>query len=181
MTLKYKQAVLIQNLVDATSVPIGQPEESSMRIATQMLIPKQARLTFTNTSVTITAATGETSVESIQLPDRNIMLLGFNMNLTITKGNAVDGIVAATAINIGLGTAAASDNLMNSVQDTTVALTFTHQAHSNGGTREYVKRLEPSTSIYLVLATDGTPTADDTLTVTGTLDIFYFDLSKPGL
>jgi hypothetical protein len=181
MTLKYKQAVLIQNLVDATSVPLGQPEETSMKITTQMLIPKQARLTLTNTVVTIPNATAEYYLAAFTLPDRNLTMLGFNMNLTVTKGNAAGGIASAVPISFALGTSVGSDDLMNGEQDTTNALVFTYGKHSNAGTRSYPQKIAPETDVYLYLATDGTPSVNDTLKVTGTLDIYYIDLSKPGL
>jgi hypothetical protein len=181
MTLKYKQAVLIQNLIDGTSTPVGQPPQSTVSARTEMLIPKQTRITLTGTVVTVEHASAAEDLLLVTLQNRNLMMLGFNMRLTIVKGNAVDGIVAATPINIGLSTTAGGDDLMNSVQDTTVATSFVFDQHSVDGTRTYPMKAVPLTDLYLALATDGTPTVDDTLTLTGTIDFFYFDLSKPGL
>lgn len=181
MTLKYKQAVLIQNLIDGTSTPVGQPPQSTVAARTEMLIPKQTRITLTNTVVTVPHATGVNDLLLVTLQNRYLMMLGFNMRLTIVKGNATNGIVAATPINIGLSTTAGGDDLMNSVQDTTVATSFVFDQHSVDGTRVFPKKASPLTDLYLALATDGTPTANDTLTINGTIDFFYFDLSKPGL
>jgi len=183
MTLKYKQSVLIQNLVDGTSVPFGQPDQASMKIATQMHIPKQARLTLTNTVVTVPFDTGSTGLEAFVLPDRYTVLLGVSANLTIVKGNAANGIVAAVPISFGVGTTLTGDELVGSTQVTTEALTISWQGHTNDNSRSsiYPKQMDLEDQIYLYFSTDGTPTVNDTLTVTGTLDIYYFDLSKPGL
>lgn len=182
MTLKYKQAVLIQNRIDGNSVPVGQPELASVRATTEMLVAKKSRVTLTNTVVTVPIG-GDTSVQLLELPDRNIQLLGINLNLTVVKGNTVDGIVAATPITVGVGKTAGSDNLINGFQNATESLTLTFQKHSHENSPKTIAfpYIEPQTSMWLYVATDTTPTVEDTVTINGTIDFFYFDLSKPGL
>lgn len=181
MTLKYKQAVLIQNLVDGTSTPVGQPPQSTVTARTEMLIPKQTRITLTNTVVTVDYNTSNGNLLLVTLQDRYLMMLGFSVNITVVKGNTVNGIVAATPISTSLSTLADNDNLMNSTATNTVATSFAFQQHSVQGTREFPMKQSPLTELYLVFSTDGSPTVNDTLTVSGTIDFFYFDLSKPGL
>ena len=87
MTLKYKQAVLIQNLVDGTSTPVGQPPQSTVTARTEMLIPKQTRITLTNTVVTVDYNTSNGNLLLVTLQDRYLMMLGFSVNITVVKGN----------------------------------------------------------------------------------------------
>lgn len=187
MTLKYKQAVLIQNLVDRNSEPVGQPSAASLTAATESLIGKKARITFNNTVITVDSGAGQGDLELVTMPDRNLFVMGISMRLTLTKGNTVDGIVAATPLTAQLGTTLGDDDLLPGQQDSTVATTIVYDRHSNaltgglGGGDPYPRRFDPQAEIHLAIVTDGSPTVNDTVTVNGTIDIFYFDISKPGL
>lgn len=181
MSLKYKQAVLIQNLVDRNSAPIGQPALASLRATTELLVPKKTRITLTNTVVTVPFSSGEGNLQLLTLPDRYLVLLGININLVATKGNAVDGIVAATPVSCGLSTVSGTDNLVRTVTISDSTLTPHFELHTGGGNIQYPLDVEPETPVWLYTSSDGNPTADDTMTFSGTIDIFYFDLSKPGL
>ncbi len=96
------------------------------------------------------------------------------------KGNTATGIVAATGLDVAVGTAAASNNALTGSMVNILAVyeadagtvTDVVQLHSLATTPAPLGILEGGTAIYLNVAPDGAITVDDKVTFSGTIDLF---------
>ena len=149
------------------------------------------RLQLTNFVVTVDDSDGEYGGSIIcYLPDQNILILNAEVNLSVVKGNATNGIASTDDITMGVGTAVASNNtlsttMQNIIPVTTIstdALTVTFQASTYSAAGATVAIDVPdsgTTAIYLnATAVGAVMSADDTLTCTGTLDIWAIPLGN---
>lgn len=147
---------------------------------------RRTRFTITNLVVDFAHATDSGSVKVADMPDTNILYFGAEVNITGTKGGTSNGLGAATDINLALGTTATADstltgtdgNLVASTAITADTLAITWQAHSLATTFVGAGTLDSaSNAIYINLGT-GALSANDTLTLSGTIDIFWLDLGN---
>ena len=154
----------------------------------QALIPQKATLKVSGT-LSVAAADDYGSLELMTWQDRNIHILGMEVDLTLVKGGVTNGILAATDLDVGMGSAAASATTLattmidylekQDVDDN--ALSVTVQAHVLGqSTATFPKQLADGASnkLYLNAVAIGGITADDTLTVTGSVDLYFIDLGN---
>ena len=189
MTLKIKQQTLIPNLVDAVSTLITEAGAATVTIADQMVSVRRARVTLTSFSIAVTSANGYGGSKIVDLPNTNMLLLGVDVNTTIVKGGVTNGIVAAKDLDVGIGTATASSTTLASTMIDIIekkdidtdALSVTFDAHSNdNSTSTFPRRIADgaSSALYLNASVIGGITANDTLSVTGTIDIYYVDLGN---
>lgn len=188
MVQKIKQRLLAPNLSDGFSLPINEAG-SGVTIKNEHLSVKRARLTISGATLSIAAADDFGSLKLCDLPDRNLMLLGVEVDLVLTKEANTDGVVAATDLDVGVGTAAASattlattmiDIIEKADLDTNAAAVDFH-AHSNDqSTATFPKRIADSATaaLFLNAVAVGGIEADSSLTVDGTVDIFYVDLGN---
>jgi hypothetical protein len=143
------------------------------------------RLKLDGLRLDVTEALDYGSVELCTLPDRNLIVIGCEANVSIVKAGTTNGIVAATDLDVAIGTAAASAttlattmlNILPKVDIDTDALTVTLQSHSLAATPVLTGILDAATNkLYFNLVPIGGITADDYVTLTGTIDLFVFDL-----
>ena len=117
------------------------------------------------------------------LPDSNLVLLGAECDLTVVKGGITSGIVAATDITMGIGTAVASNaTLSSTMQDvlnvtslTTDALSVAFDKHSNDNTSPALLFLDDAAAPQLFLNATAAITVSDTLTVSGSVDLYFIE------
>jgi hypothetical protein len=189
MSTKIKQEVLAKNLIDASSLKFSEAGASTVTISNEFHAVRKARLTLTNFSIAVTAALDYGGSKLLDLPDRNLMLLGMEVDCVVTKQGNTNGIVAATDLDMGIGTATASSttlsssmvNVIEKVDLDTNALAVDFEAHSSDqSTAVYPLKIADGASIALFMnvAAVGGVTADSSVTVTGTIDIFYVDLGN---
>jgi hypothetical protein len=189
MTLKIKQQTLIPNLVDAVSTLITEAGAATVTIADQSVSVRRARVTLTNFSISVTAALDYGGSKIVDLPNKNMLILGVEVDCSVVKGGVTNGIVAATALDMAIGTATASSttlastmlNIIEKKDIDTSALTVTFAGHSN----DNATSLAPfkiadgaSSALFMNVSVPGLISANDTLTVTGLVDIYYMDLGK---
>lgn len=148
---------------------------------------RHVRLTLAELSVAILEANDYGSAKICDLPDKNLMLLACECDLVLTKGGATGGLEAAVDINTAIGTAAASAStlattmldVIDVVANTADQLTHTMKAHSQANTPANMP-LEIGDSatgaLYLNLA--AAITADDVMTASGTVDLYFIDLGN---
>ncbi len=74
----------------------------------QLVTAQKVTLKLSSQVVSITAALDYGSVQLLTWPDRNLHILGMEVDLELTKGNLSTGIVAATDLDVGIGSTAAS-------------------------------------------------------------------------
>jgi hypothetical protein len=148
---------------------------------------RHARLTLAELSVAITAALDYGGTKICDLPDKNIMILACECDLVLTKGGVTNGLEAATDINTSIGSAVASNatlsgamvDVIDIVANTDASLTHDMDAHSQANTPANMplEVADSATSaLYLNLA--ATITADDAMTASGTIDLYYLDLGN---
>ncbi len=148
---------------------------------------RHVRLTLAALSVAITAALDYGGTKICDLPDKNIMILACECDLVLTKAGTTNGLESDTDITTAIGSAVASNatlsaamiDVIDLVANTADSLTHDMDAHSQQNTAPNMP-LEIADSatgaLYLNLA--ATITADDAMTATGTIDIYYLDLGN---
>lgn len=147
------------------------------------------RLNLTSVVISITDALAYGSSLLGYLPNRNFIFVGGELNVTSFVKDGV-GILAAEAPKLAIGTAAASNatlsltmsNLINggSTGGTAVAatLTGTLDIHSADNATPGLVWMPNSTTLGIFLNSSVNPTGDGTITITGTLDLFFIDLGN---
>lgn len=188
MTEKKNQPMLVKNLRDGISSEVNEPG-TGVTLENTTLAPKRCRLTLSSAVINVLAANDYGSLKVCDLPDKNIMLLGCEVDLTVVKGNAASGIGSATDLDMAVGTAAASSTTLSGAmidviekQDIdTNALSVDMEAHTQDqSTAQPPLRLadDAALALYLNAVAVAGITADDTLTCSGTIDLYYFDLGN---
>lgn len=187
MTAKMNQATVAQNLLDGITLSFGEPNTGVTRVGDQMVTVRRARLELTAFSIAVLAANDYGGTKLLDLPDRNIMLLGMEVDCVVTKQGNANGIVAATDINMSIGTgvsaatplAGTAIDVIEATAITADTLVVDFEAHSsNQSTVPFPKKLLDSATLALYMNITATITADSSVEVTGTIDIFYVDLGN---
>lgn len=136
-------------------------------------------------TISVAAASDFGSYELCTLPDTNMIFAGCEVDLAIVKAGTTNGIVAATDLDVGVGTAAASAstlattmiNILPKQDVDTDSLSVTLKAHSLAATPVFTGVLDgASNKLYLNVA--AVITANDSLTFEGTIDLFYWDVGN---
>ena len=145
------------------------------------------RLRLSNLKITVTAANDYGSFALCTFPETNFIVVAAEANLTLVKGNTATGIVAATGLDVSLGMAAASNNALTGtmvnilpvVEADAGTVTDVVQANSLATTPVLLGVLEASTNqLFLNVAPDGAITVDDSVTFSGTVDIFILNVEN---
>jgi hypothetical protein len=185
---KLKGRVLAPNLEDGSSVKQSEPAANVSLKDTQVTV-RRARYTLSGLVVSVLAANDYGSAKIMDLPFRNMLLLGIEADLVLTKAGTTNGLVAATDLDVAIGTAPASAITLASTMIDIIekkdldadSLTAIFQAHTNDqATAVFPKKIVDDTNaaLYLNVGVAAGITANDSLSASGTIDIFYVDLGK---
>ncbi len=188
MTLHQHQPTLIPYLEDANSATPG-GGDAGTAVDRQQHLVQRVRITLTDVVVSITAALDYGSALLMSFKDRNIMLLSCETNVEMTKGNLSTGIVAATDLDVALGSAPASNQTLagamidiiekqdEDASDLTPAALYDTHAQSTAATP--LKLADTALlGVYWNIALPSQVTVDDTVSLTGTVDLVYIDLGN---
>jgi hypothetical protein len=187
MVDKIRGAAVAPNLVDGISLKFGEPATGVVSVGDNVAYARRARLTLTNFAIAILAANDYGGSKLLDLPDRNIMLLGMEVDCVVTKQGNTNGVVAATDINMSIGTGVAAAtplagtaiDVIEATAITADALAVDFEKHSNDqSTISFPKKLADSATLALFMNITGAITADSSVSVTGVIDIFYIDLGN---
>jgi hypothetical protein len=150
---------------------------------------QRIRLTITGAVLSITDALAYGSVLLGYVPDKNMVFIGGEADLSCVKDGA--GILTSELPKIAFGTAAASNATLSSTMSNLInggatagtalasGLTATWRYHSNDNASAipYVGIADTATTaIYLNASVN--PTGDGTLTITGTVDLYFLMLGN---
>jgi hypothetical protein len=186
MTAKIKQSTIAPNLQDGISVLVSEPA-TNVTVTDNLLAVRRCRVRLTNFSIAVLQANDYGGAKILDLPFRNMLLLGMEVDCVVTKQGNTNGIVAGTTINMAVGSAAAAAtplattaiDTIEAVAISTNALVVDFERHSNDqSTATFPRRIADSASAALFMNISATITADSSVSVTGTVDIFYVDLGK---
>lgn len=186
MAEKIRGALSVPFLKDGVTRQFSEPG-TGVTIKDQFVSPRKATLTLTNFAIAVLAANDYGGTKLLDLPDSNIMLLGVEVDCVVTKQGNTNGVVAATDITMGVGTATASNatlsstmiNVIEGASLTTDALAVDFEAHSNNqSTASFPIKIAdaPTAALYMNIA--AAITADSSVTVNGTITIYYLDLGN---
>ncbi len=164
---------------------VGSAAESVATIEQQKV--QKVTLTLTALVMNITAVLDYGSVAFADLPDSNLLFLGCEADIVVTKGNASTGIEAAVDLDMAIGTVAASqvtlvsvlENILKKIDIDADTLTPDFNGHSSEATTMPLLIQDGATNKLFINC--GLPvgiTVDDTLTMTGTVTIFYIELGN---
>jgi hypothetical protein len=185
MTKKIRQELLAPAMTDGRTLSPA-PNTNVTQVESQQIV-KHVRMTLTDFVLSVAAAQDYGGTKICDLPDTNIMLLGVEADLVITKGGTTNGLVAATDLDVAVGTAVASNatlattmiNVLEKVDLNDNDLVVDFEAHSNdNSTSTFPLLIADSATAALYLNIAASITADDTASVDGTIDIFYIDLGN---
>ena len=186
--LKQRQQMLAPNLVDQNSLLPGAGDVGTS-IDRQFHAVQRVRINLDAVVVSITAALDYGSAQLLDFSDRNIMMLGCETNVEMTKGGAVTGIVAATDLDVGLGSEPASaqtlaTTMVNIIEqqnedaaDLTPAALYDSHAQATA-TPASVLPDSATCGVYWNIGIPVPVTVDDTVTLSGTVDLVYIDLGN---
>ncbi len=186
MSFQIKQVGRSSNLRDGS--PLVVPF-STNGVDYQLVTPQKVTLKLTDQVVSITAALDYGSVELLTWPDRNLHILGMEVDLELVKGNLSTGIVAATDLDVGVGSTAASaqtlattmiDYLEKQDLDATDVSPALQVNVLGQSTATFPKQLADSATnkLFLNIGLPTPVTVDDTVTATGTIDLYVIDLGN---
>lgn len=186
MSFLNKQLGRSTNLRDGS--PLLVPS-SSIGVDYQLLTPYKATLNLTAETLAVLEANDYGSLELMTWQDRNIHLLAIEADLTMVKGGVTNGLEAAVDLDVAVGSAAASAQTLattmidriEKVDVDTDALSVSFQAHTAGqSTATFPLQIldGASNELHLNVGVPAGITADDALTVTGSIDLYFVDLGN---
>jgi len=194
MTLKTRQDTLHTGVVTAdklisSGVTAVTEPGTGVTLSDTSHAVRRAQLTLSGFVISVTAALDYGGTKLCDLPDRNIMIMGVEIDLEVVKGGLSTGLITTVDLDMGVGTATASATTLATTMidiiekqdlDTdslTVQLEAHTQAQSTASTP--IKIVDAATTaLYLNCGLPVGITVDDTLTVSGTVDIYYLDLGN---
>jgi len=186
MSFKTRQLGRSPALRDGSPLP---SHAATMGLDVQLLTPQKLTLKLDGESLPVLEANDYGSLELLTWQDRNIHILGMEVDLTLVKGGLTNGLITTVDLDVGMGSAAASaatlattmiDYLEKQDLDTD-ALSLTLQAHVLGqATATFPKQLADAAAnkVYLNVGLPVGITADDAITVTGSIDFYIIDLGN---
>jgi hypothetical protein len=171
-----------------SNLPLFQNASSTFTAGTNTAITSQAssalqvmRLTFTNVVISVTNALNYGSQAVLTWPNTNIQVVDARWNLTTTKDGT--GLIATDTPDVALGSAAASNKtlattMIDTIEQVATAGTLVATIQHNGPHTNGIRYIAAGTTnkLYMnvgISANGGS--ADGTLTVSGTADIFFID------
>lgn len=193
MTLKHNQPTCAPYLKDGVTAAFSEPNSpAGITLDDQAQILRRARFQFNAVVIDVTAALDYASVLVCELPDTNLMIMSVEADMTIVKGGVTNGIVATKDLSVGIGTGAAAANppagsalsILNLSTLTPDTLSVEYEVHgvntADGDPGALPSKFAdtPTRQMYLNIGVVGGITVDDTVTVTGTLDVVYLDLGN---
>lgn len=186
MTSKTRQESLSPILRDGADLPTPNVAAGVGMDAT-LVTPQKITLKLTDVEIAVAEANDFGSVKLCDLPDANLHVLGIEANLSIVKGGTTDGIVAATDLSVGIGSAAAAAaplattaiDYLEAQAVTADALTVALNASTVGqSTATFPKQVADAATNDLWLNVAATITADDTVSVSGTVDVYAISMGN---
>jgi hypothetical protein len=168
------------------------PSLGSVEFTRDHLVPIH-RLTLTLDDVVLPVPLGNEyiGVQIASLPDKNLWVFNAEVNITAVKGNATNGLGAADQVNIAVGTATAASAALNGADANIVPITvedaatltpaFRASKQSSNTTAVALHVADSATGgIWLNMSVTGAAglTADDTLTCSGTIDLWVADFGN---
>lgn len=142
---------------------------------------QKLRLTLTNALVPLTDALKYGSLQIFLWPNSNIRVMAARVNLTAVKDGT--GTTAASTPSVGVGSVAASASTLattaiDTVEQVALAGTLSATYQKNGphtlGARDIAAGV--TNKLFLNASNSGSSSsADGTLTVSGTIDVFFYD------
>lgn len=153
----------------------------------RMRAVRHVRLVLADVSIAVLAANDYGGVKLCDIADTNIMLLAIEANLELVKGLTENGIVGTTDVTVAVGTAVASNATLSGAMVnvlTGIALTATdetpaYQIHSQAdATLNYPIELADAATLALYLNVAASITANDTITASGTVDLYFVDIGN---
>lgn len=192
--LRFNEPIMVPSIVDANGTPLGGSSGASLEepfvavdgsasIASSDWSIKRNRLTLTNVAVALTSGSLGTGVALVTNPAGGVKLvLGAAMTLTVT----VDGSFAGTEVfEFALGTLANNNSSLATTEENVLASddvgrtgagSYSANSTNESNTNQITPVLEllGGDTIYLNVTESAAVTG--TITVSGTVDIFYVEL-----
>lgn len=148
---------------------------------------QRIQVTLTNLVLTVDNTLDYGSKALFTLPNYNLICIGCEPSLTVTKGNITNGILTTKDVDLAIGTAAASNTTLSSTMVnilpkqslTADTVNIPLAVHSLAATPVLTGILKGAANqFFLNTAITGGITADDTLTFNGTIDFYFLNLGN---
>jgi hypothetical protein len=176
--------VEVPNLRD--EVALTAAAATSVTLEDKALVCRKLTLTVTDLVLSLTQALDYIGAKLCDLPDSNLMLLGCEVDLECVKGETSNGLESGTDITLAIGTAVASASTLATTMENVIELQL---LDADDATPAYLDHSESNATALPITLADGATnalylnlaaavTADDTLTCTGTVTLYYVDLGN---
>jgi len=186
MTLKINQPVLATLIEDGAS---SSDITAASNVAAKVESHSVKRLTFTLTDLVVNVAEADDygGTKIADLPDRNLLILAVEIDLSVSKGLTTNGIIDTTDVSLALGTTAPSatplagsainfsDTQSFTATEETIAYQFNNNDIADGDPGAVPGKFADSATRAIWLNAAASITADDTLTANGTITVVYVD------
>lgn len=160
-------------------------DPTDVAVSTSPMALQKLTLTLSGVSAGVADADDFGSAALVTLPDTNLIVMGCEVNLELTKDGT--GYIAATDLSVALGTAAASNTTLSSTmvnilpaQSLTASdLSPALAAHSLATTPVLTGILDGAANVIYLNVSGSTETSEDAVvTADGTVTIYYVDLGN---
>ena len=186
MSFKQKQVSRLPNQRDGIS-QFPSVDTAGVGLDILPLQPFVAKLRLEDVALAIDEGDDYGSVKLCDLPDSNLHLLGVELDLTVVKGGVTNGLVAATDLDMAVGTAAASNSTLATTMIDVVekqdlnddALSVDLKVHTLGqATATMPKQIADGATSALYLNAAAAITASDALSISGEVYLYLIDLGN---
>lgn len=185
MTHKIKQRFLSPNLEIDGAKALDQLDftaATGASIERKFGVLRVAEITLSSFVVSMTAANDFGGTKICDLPNTNLLVMGVMVDLAVTVAGLATNTAASLDVAIGTVTTASvdfsnagEDNLVAKIDGVGATATGTVEGHS-GALTSVLVTAGASNALYLNASSPVT-TGTGTATFSGTIRVFYFDLS----
>ena len=185
MSAKQRQVTLMSQLRDGASLATA-VAAASTTLKDEALVLRKLTIVLDDLVIDIDESDDYGGTRIVTFPDTNVMILGCEVDLELVKGDTSNGLVAATDLDVAVGSAVASNStlattmidVVDKVDLNATDLTPALEAHSNDNSSAGASFIADSATSGLFLNLAAAITASDTLTCTGTVTVYYVDLGN---
>lgn len=151
---------------------------------------RHTRFAFTDTVITTFAEGQYASLAFADLPATNLQVLTVQIDLSVVKGNQPGGFLNAQNINTAIGTEGTMNSSLIGPEvnvvaafnnaETTQTVSIQHPVAGSPTDVLFLLNTGANRKLHLNFGTSGVMTVNDTLTLTGHIDLFYIDVGNLG-
>ncbi|RLE20449.1 MAG: hypothetical protein DRJ50_10720 [Actinobacteria bacterium] len=155
----------------------------------RMRAVRHVRLTLSGFVIAVDEADDFGGTKLLDLPDSNLLLLMGEVDLAMVKGGLTNGLISTVDLDVGIGTAVASASTLattmidvfekTDLDADALSLLYAVDTQAQSTAATPLKLADSATlALYLNVGLPVGITVSDTVTVSGTVDLYFVDLGN---